>query len=140
MLMQGAPAQLQAERTRAKATLRLLDRMASRASRGASRHSENCSVPTRVRHGEEPGQPSETGGPVFPGRKPIPVGEVESDNPCTRCSQLFGQRWPPLPTKSTMAQCPCLICKSSTSRPDNSARRNPRRTCSSAADTESSGY
>jgi hypothetical protein len=34
--------------------------------------------------------------------------------------------WPPLPTKSMMAQCPCLICKSSTSRPDNSARRNPQ--------------
>ena len=32
----------------------------------------------------------------------------------------------PLPTRSTMTQCPCLICRSSTSRAASSARRNPR--------------
>ena len=35
---------------------------------------------------------------------------------------------PPLPTRSTMAPCPCLICRSSTVRADSSALHNPRPT------------
>jgi hypothetical protein len=56
-----------------------------------------------------------------------PAAEIHSSNACfVHCGIGTVRMWPPLPMRSTMAQCPCLVWMSSRSSPASSDRRSPQ--------------